>query len=144
MYLLTARTYTAKQIREKLIKNYAPETVDLIILWLVEREFIDDRKYAENALSHMRGVKKYGSMRIKNELRRKGVPDDIIADIMIDDKENDYVEAIKSRIIKKYNDNIGTREGQAKIFAAMARYGFSYGDTKKAIAEIKNSREYIC
>jgi regulatory protein len=144
MYLLTARAYTEKQIGEKLTKNYSPETVKLTLNWLIEREFIDDRKYAENRLRYLRESKKYGSLRIKNELKRKGVPDDIIADVMADDKERDYVAAIVERISKKHLDKLGTREGEAKIFASMARYGFLYGDVKKAISQIKNSRDFVC
>jgi regulatory protein len=138
MYLLTARTYTEKQIREKLLKNYSSETVDLTADWLFEREFIDDRRYAENSIRYMRESKKYGIIRIKNELKRKGISDDIIADITADDKETDYISTIAARIEKKHLDKLGSREGEAKIYAAMARYGFLYGDVKKAIAQIKN------
>jgi regulatory protein len=138
MFLLTARPYSEHQIREKLSKNYAPETVDETIIWLLEREFLDDRKFAENTASYLRRVKKYGAIRIKNELKLKGVPDDIIKDIIASEKEADPAEIIKERIQKKHTENLLTREGEAKIYASMARYGFLYKDVKKAIFELKN------
>jgi regulatory protein len=139
LYLLGARAYTEQKIREKLSKNYPPETVEKAVLWLTEREFLDDRKYAENRVDYLKRVKKYGIMRIKNDLRAKGVPDDIIKDIIAADKENetDYTPLIKERIRKKHTENLQTREGEAKIYSSMARYGFLYKDVKKAISEIK-------
>jgi regulatory protein len=140
LYLLGARAYTEQKLREKLCKNYPPETVDKAVLWLLEREFLDDRKYAENRTDYLRRVKKYGIIRIKNDLRAKGVPDDIIKDIIAADKQNetDYTPLIIERIRKKHTENLGSREGEAKIYSSMARYGFLYNDVKKAILEIKN------
>jgi regulatory protein len=139
LYLLGARAYTEHKLREKLGGNYPPETVDKAVLWLTERQFLDDRKYAENRLDYLRRVKKYGIIRIKNDLRTKGVPDDIIKEIITAEAQNetDYTPLIIERIKKKHTENLKSREGEAKIYSSMARYGFLYKDVKKAIAEIK-------
>jgi regulatory protein len=142
LYLIGARAYTERKLREKLLKNYPTETVEKAILWLSEREFLDDKKYAENRIAYLQRVKKYGIIRIKNDLKAKGVPDEIIAETLRADKENetDYIPLIKERIVKKCRgelcENLQNPETVQKIIASMIRYGFLYKDVKKAIAEL--------
>jgi regulatory protein len=137
LYLIGARAYTEHKLREKLGENYPPETIDKTIDWLTEREFLDDKKYAENRLDYLKRIKKYGIMRIKNDLKLKGVPDDIIKDVTRFENETDYTEIIKERILKKHSENLKSREGVAKIYSSLMRYGFLYKDIKKAISDLK-------
>ena len=71
--LLAYRALSARALRDKLIaKGCAEEAADYAIAYLQAHGFQDDQKYAESTVrSYTR--RGYGTLRIRQELRRRGV-----------------------------------------------------------------------
>jgi regulatory protein len=83
--------------------------------------------------------RKFGSNRIANELREKGVSDDLIAEALITVKENEFENA-KRIWQKKYNEAPTSREDWARQARFLQSRGFSFEVINKVLAN-KNDDE---
>lgn len=80
--LLTRRDYSQHELVQKLkSKNCEPEQITTTITELVQSGYLNDARYAE-AFIHARRNKGYGPARISQELRAKGIHNEIIAEAM--------------------------------------------------------------
>ncbi len=133
---LTYRALSRKLLKEKLIeKGHDEDASDYAVRRLEELKLLDDKSYAEAMVrSYMR--KGYGAMRIRNELRKKGVPDEDADAAMTGYKPNN--ERIKTLLDKRLKGDFSDRKEVQKAFAALARRGFSYSEIKAVISEIED------
>lgn len=97
---------------------------------LVDKGYIDDEKFARYWVEN-RNQKKGTSLRkLRAELRAKGVSSDIIDQQLTEGERNDSDELRKiiARKRRHYPD-------EQKLLQYLARQGFSYDDSKAALAE---------
>lgn len=129
--LLTYRALSASALRDKLIaKGCAEEAADYALAYLQEHGFQDDRKYAEStARSYTR--RGYGTLRIRQELRRRGVERED-ADAVMEDYEPDY-EAMTALLDKRLHGDLSDRKEVQKAIAALQRRGFLWEDIRRAL-----------
>jgi len=75
-YLLKDRSYTEKQLRDKLSKGeYPPAIIDETIEYLKAQKYIDDEQYARNYIDyHFRDK---SQNRIRQDLFKRGIPSEI-------------------------------------------------------------------
>ena len=105
--MLVRRDKTVKQIKNKL-NNFEDNTVDGVIIWLKQRNYINDLKFAE---SYYRSKEKerWGGFKIKRHLEELGVSDEIIekaaGDIDLYEK-NAAVTLLEKRDIDDKNKQI--------------------------------------
>lgn len=97
-----------------------------------QRGWLSDERFAEQ-VSHAR-QRKFGSQRIANELRQKGVADDVIANAIESAKTNDLDNA---RVIwqKKYGQAPKDKNEWAKQARFLQGRGFGFDIIKRVIAE---------
>ena len=127
--LLSKRT--EKQIVEKLIKKgYSEEDVLEATAYYRELGYIDHADYARRFVSDCVKIKGYGPERIKTELLRRGVEEDI-AENALEGIEYNLPELIK----KKFKSCAGEKERQ-KIINYFIRRGYSYYETADAVKEV--------
>lgn len=74
------------------------------------------------------------------KMMNKGIPRDT-AKAALEEFECDAVAQIRSIIAKKYREKMANEESSKKVFAALQRKGFSYGDIKEAF-KIYNEIDY--
>ncbi|MBQ0084032.1 MAG: RecX family transcriptional regulator [Clostridiales bacterium] len=74
------------------------------------------------------------------KMMSKGIPRDT-AKAALDEFECDAVAQIRSIINKKYREKMADELSSKKVFAALQRKGFSYGDIKEAF-KIYNEMDY--
>lgn len=104
----------------------------------VTRGWLSDARFAEQ-ITHVR-QRKFGTNRIANELREKGVSDDLIAEAIDAIKDNEFDNA-KQVWQKKYGQAPETREAWAKQARFMQSRGFSFETIKKVIAQATQDNE---
>lgn len=76
--LLAARDYTRASLFRKLEqRGYAAEQIEAVINRLTAERFLDDRRYAERFIVTSRESGRYLGYRLRQELRRRGVPADL-------------------------------------------------------------------
>ncbi|MBR3323948.1 RecX family transcriptional regulator [Candidatus Saccharibacteria bacterium] len=112
------RDYLRKKIFEKkLDKSY----IDRIIEKLKTKKYLDDYRFAEWYVEYLTGKKNFSIKRIKMELRKKGIANDIV-DELLERTENYEAKKLSEIIAKKrskYPD-------EKKLIAYLCRQGFDY------------------
>lgn len=141
MYLLGSRPYSTAALREKLLNNYSEETAERVIEDMTRYGFLDDEEYARRLASSIIKGKKYGTHRAKAEMRRKGVPQELIEQALSEYSREDMAESLTELVRKKYADRITDRDERQKVIAALARRGYGFGEIKSAIMAVLEEME---
>lgn len=131
--MISARPLSKKELTRRLSEKGASErdaeeTAD----WLESIGALDDAAYAAMLVRHY-GAQGYGAARIRDELFKRGVPralwDGALAGF---DAGESAVRFVRARLRGKIPDE---REKQ-RLFAALQRRGFSWGEARDALAAV--------
>ena len=131
--LLAARDYTEKEIERRLkAAAYGEETVARVMAALAAHDFVSDERYAGRYVA--RCSAKYGRMRIYQEMKRKGVPEQTAREALDELPEEDELAAARAQARKilarrRCTDAVSRQ----KALAALVRRGFSFGVAKNAL-----------
>jgi regulatory protein len=123
--LLTRRSHTEAEIRDRLARKQAEGAViDEVLGRLARYRLVDDDAFAE-AYVRTHGGRK-GSIALRHELRRKGVPEEATESSLAPlDQETELANA--DRLLERNAWRFRTddaRRGRARAFAFLARRGF--------------------
>lgn len=141
--ILSRRQHSCKEISEKLLKYYPENIVEQIIQKLLDIDYLDDVKFCESYLSKCLNFNKYSIRKIKYDLFKKGISNDIIDEVLSNlNNELDESFLVKDLVLKKYISKLKNNEYK-KVFDSIVRRGFNYEDVKKgislAIEELNNN-----
>lgn len=131
---LTKTRQTEFRIRQKLLsKGFEKEAIEACIQSAREKNYLNDLNYAEVFVSDCRLLKKWGIIRIKNELRKRGIPNEIIARVLPENSadEND-VSGLKILVKRKYSP-LTESKNQQKAIRFLQYRGYSWDVIKKVI-----------
>ena len=125
------REYSYHELGQKL-KAYAEETDDIgaILEDFKTRGWLSDKRFTDQ-LVHARQVK-FGSAKVANELRQKGVADDLISDALVSLKENELENATEVWR-KKFKTPASNRDEWAKQARFLQSRGFGFDVIKKVL-----------
>jgi len=128
---LGKREYSYHELGQKL-KTYAEEADDIPALLedFKTRGWLSDKRFTDQ-LVHARQVK-FGSGKVANELRQKGVADDLISDAIISLKENELSNATEVWR-KKFKVPASNRDEWAKQARFLQSRGFGFDIIKKVL-----------
>lgn len=136
MNLLQKRTYTEKQLKDKLMEGFYPEVIiENTITYVKSFHYVNDEQYALDYLTYNEGKK---SLRqIELDLYRKGITKDIFRQSYLKWQENggrqDEQEMIRTLLEKKkYSVDSDFKEKQ-RIFGYLLRKGYSSDMIKKVM-----------
>lgn len=140
--LLSRRIYSRYEILKKLKnKGYTENIVSNLVLWLENKNYINDELFAEMWAQFRLQNKPIGSYKLNQELRLKGIKQDIIKKI-IDKTYNEIDELtvarniIRDKIVSAKIKNI--RIDPKKIYNFLLRRGFSIEISKNIYHGLKN------
>lgn len=139
--LLSRRDHSVNELRSKLVRTADEKSADKAIEKMLELGYLDDEKYARQLLNHLVNTKKMSKSFIKQEMFKRKIDADIIAQCL-EEIEIDNVSSIVDLILTKYQNKLSKDDGKEKVIAALMRKGFSYSDIKSAFYRIEND-EYI-
>ena len=134
MSLLQSMDRTESELRDRLLRQDFPEeTVDQAVRYVKSFGYVDDRRYAESFILSRKGRK--SRREIYAELSGKKIDGEIVDEMMERCyEESDSGEALRHRLRKKhYDPSRASVEEKQKLYAYLARKGFSYGEIKKAL-----------
>jgi len=109
-----------------------------IIDRLIEKDFINEQRYAEAFVRDKFRFNKWGKMKISFALKTKGIDRHTIADALNQIDESEYEEMLAS-ILKtklkglKYTDEY---EKQGKLFRFAQGRGFEYGVIERVLRDV--------
>ena len=137
--IINARPMSREELRKRLIeKGETPENAEDCADWLCHMGLINDAEYAGSVVRHY-AAKGYGSARIKQELRRHGVPREMWDEAMLQMPEQDaYLE----RFIRSRLHDPGDRAQVKKVSDALFRRGYSWEQIKHALNEFDTQGDY--
>ena len=127
--LLTARARTRAELAEQLTKRGYPDDVsDRVLDRLAKARLIDDVDFAEQWVRSRHEYAGKGRKVLAQELRTKGVADDVIADALADldsDAERDRAEQLVHAKLRREslgNDDVRLTR---RLVAMLARRGYN-------------------
>lgn len=131
LFLLESREHSYKELYDKLCKSYKEETAASVCDELLDRGLVDDMRFAES-LTRSLTNRKYGMMRIRQELFRRGIDRDIIGIVTAEADASAADDALMTLIRQKYASKLASGETD-KVRNALARRGYTYSQIKEAI-----------
>jgi SOS response regulatory protein OraA/RecX len=118
--LLSRRDYSLAKLREKLQMRFG-NSPDDVITQLISKRFVNDRRYAEN---YVAGRRKRGRSRLRDELLSRGIPLDIVEEVLSTSDWPSLSEVLKAKMMD-WNMRKPLQPGDAaRLFRAMARLGY--------------------
>ena len=138
MRLCSRREYCSKEIFDKAVQwgcttDEATELID----FLVERKFLDDRRYSEAFMKDKLRFNKWGRVKIAYMLRAKGVDRNTIADALSEIDDAEYKNILTDELQKKHKTLRGNVfEKKGKLFRFAASRGFEAEIVNEAISHI--------
>lgn len=132
LYLLDDRDYGYAEMFRKLEANYPEEICYEVVNSLASLGLIDDRRYAKKLAEYLLLTKMRGKYRAKEEMRRRGIPSDII-DEALEEFEDGADERLLELIRKKYARTLSEEGGVKKVKAALARQGYGFDEINSAL-----------
>lgn len=103
-YILGFQDYSLKELQDKGYKKHSEKThiVDEVLDFFVEKKYVSDERYAEiyTRSKHNNG---YGSIRIKMELKNKGICSSFISEEL---DKFDFYERSKEVKLNKYGEDV--------------------------------------
>lgn len=89
--LLARREHSRAELARKLAPHGDPEEVAILLDGLEQEQLLSNARFAES-LAHARAGR-HGSLRLKADLRARGVPETVIGQVMAEAKERDLAAA---------------------------------------------------
>lgn len=144
LYCLDYRDYSAKEMREKLVKTYRNESLcGAVVRKLESAGIIDDERYAEKLAVRYVEARKYGFRRAKHEIIMKGIDEYLAEDILQPYGESfsenlaHLIEIKYARLLTDRND----RKSIEKVKSSLVRYGYGFDEINRATGEYFDNRE---
>ncbi len=129
--LLASREHSRAELARKLAPHAAsPEAVERLLDDLAARRLLSDARFAETRAHQL--SRKYGATRVRQDLKGKGVADDIVERLAADSSQ-DELERARQILVRKYRSPSGTREEHAKRARFLQSRGFSYDTIRRAL-----------
>lgn len=135
--LLSRRDHSVKELKTKLLRTVDENNASKAIEKMIDYGYLDDEKYAKNLVKYLSETKRMSKNHIKQEMYKRGVPNDIIA-YTLEDIEIDNVSAVVDLILTKYRNKLDIQDGNKKVISALMRKGFSYSDIREAFDRIES------
>jgi regulatory protein len=130
--LLVRREHSRAELERRLSPHAeSSEALSALLDSLLSKKHQSDERFAEARARVL--SRKYGAARIRQDLRARGIADDVIARVSSDGE----MERAKQILERKYREPATTREERAKRMRFLQSRGFSY----EIIRRLLSSRE---
>ena len=137
LYLLEYRNYSKRELTEKIARTAASrEAAQAAAGRMEELGLIDDRRFGEDYAKELFSRKGYGARRVAQELRRKGLDQELVQELV--EKyggPEQSVENIRRVLEKKYPGWREDEKVRRRAFAALQRLGYSYQEVREAMGQ---------
>ena len=130
---LMRREHSRAELERKLAPHAeSPEALRALLDELQARRHLSDDRYAETRAQSL--ARKYGAAKIRQDLKAKGVADDVVARVSTVDE----LQRARAILARKYRDAASTREEKARRMRFLQSRGFSY-DTIRSVLRVDDA-----
>ena len=135
--MLAERSCSRREIERKLtLARFDPDVTDLVLFKLEKENLLNDREFAMQWV-HSRS-RKYGASHIRQELRTKGIDEDIASEILEDLSEEEQLRQAVALAVKKIRSlqpSCEEKKWKQRITSFLVRRGYSWDLALKAFEE---------
>lgn len=117
-------------------KDFAADVIEVVIEKLTERGYLDDAAFVRSWVTSRQLLKNSSTRRLRQELRAKRIPSDII-EAYFSDSDIDELSNLRELAQRKMQQS--RYQDKTKLMQYLARQGFNYGDIKTVIDELFSS-----
>lgn len=137
LYLLEYRNYSKRELTEKIARTAASrEAAQAAAGRMEELGLIDDRRFGEDYARELFSRKGYGARRVAQELRRKGLDQELVQELVEKyGSPEQSGENIRRVLEKKYPGWREDEKVRRRAFAALQRLGYSYQEVREAMGQ---------
>lgn len=127
--LLSYRPHSKAELKKKLMKNASEEDAENAISRMEELEMVNDLSFAKLIVREYGEIKLYGIHRVTQELYRRGVEPEIIAEALneLPDQQEIITRFLNSRWRAELRGNLASRE---RLVRKLITRGFDYDDIR--------------
>lgn len=125
---LETQPRSAEELRKAMArKDVAEDIIEYLLSRFAAVGLVDDQAFAIALVNTRTKVARRGGIRIRQELRQKGVSDDVAEQALAQVDPEDELEAARTFAAKKIRSMAGVDEVVAKrrLYGALARRGFT-------------------
>lgn len=116
-----------------------PEAVENIIVKLIEENFINEERFAIQFAKGKFNIKKWGRIKIKQELKQKRISDYCLKKALLQIDEEEYIATLTKVIATK--KRLTTEKNPIKLKFKLASYAISRGFERDLIFDVLNMTE---
>lgn len=134
---LSYRQRTVHEIKNYLLrKEFDESLIDKAISQLLEVGYLDDEKFASSYIDEKTRINSLGSQRLKYELRKKGIEDEIINNALSEVEPD--LDELESLVRRKYSKVLSEDKNTQfrKIGGYLQRKGYGYDVIKKVLEKL--------
>lgn len=139
--MIRIRPRSVYEVRTKMIRNdYDEELIDDAIKKVKNQGYLDDKSFATSYINNQIITTNHGPKRISSDLKKKGVSQNVISEVISiydNEVEKEKISKIIDKMIKS-NRNKGNNYLKRKIYNDLLRDGFS----KSIIDKVMSNKEF--
>lgn len=145
---LTGQARSRKELADRLAKRNVPDEIATRLLdRFTEVGLVDDEAFARAWIASRQRGKGLAGRALAQELRRKGIDDEIIREAVAEIEPADEEEAARALVAKKMRSlrNVDRMTATRRLVAMLARKGYSggvaYAVVREALDEVEADHE---
>jgi len=116
-----------KEVEAKLYKiGMIPEACEVIILHLMEHNFLDEERFSKSFARGKFRIKKYGKVRITQELKFKNISSYNIKTALKEIDSSEYIETLNKLVVQKWDNTkeVNFYKKKKKVAGFVIRKGY--------------------
>ena len=143
--MLARRPCSSGEITDRLIRRrFIPEVTELVVYKLKKENLLDDELFCEQWIRY-RIEHRFGPVRIRQELKMKGVPEPLINSTlsrMYDpEEESCHIAVLARKAWSRVRPGEDIRKSRQKVIVSLVRKGFGWEDARAASDAAESERE---
>lgn len=137
--LCSRAEYCTSDIRRKAVKALSgvpgplEEMADRIVASLVEERYVDDARYAAAFAREKSSLQGWGPVKIRYQLRSKGISEDVIKAALGEIENDRAVEKLERLVAAKARTLDGDPQRRLKLIRFALSRGYEYSDIEAVI-----------
>ena len=139
--LCAKREYCVSDIRRKAIERLDGDRqkAEELVQSLVENRFVDDARYASAFAREKSGLQGWGPIKIRFQLRAKGISDSIITEALSEIDGTKARTRLEKLLENKWRSLSDDPQGRLKLIKFALSRGYDYEDTEPLIKRITSA-----
>ncbi|HLR21638.1 MAG TPA: RecX family transcriptional regulator [Tissierellaceae bacterium] len=135
---LSYRERSQKEVYDRLkIRGYDEDKINNAINYCLDKNYINDTRFAETFIQEKTEINKLGSYRIKQELSIKGISREIIEEVLEPDYEQELEMATELALKKVSSYKNDNRNAQyRKLGGYLQRRGYNFDIVREVLENI--------